>query len=128
MKSAKRKPGIGASKQRRAARLKRSGATTAKGREIIESLSEALEVLKSGRPMESRFTVRTVEFPDEPSEYGPDQVRATRATVGVSQAIFASMIGVSTILIQSWERGVRAPAPWARRLLDEVNRDPDHWR
>jgi hypothetical protein len=30
--------------------------------------------------------------------------------------------------VQSWERGVRTAAPWARRLLDEVNRDPSHWR
>src|SRR6476469_5018149 len=114
MKNAKRKAGAPALKRRNATR---NAGTTAKGREIIASLSEALEVLRSGQPLESRFTVRTFEVPDAPTKYGPDKVKATRALVGVSQSIFAGMLGVSTILVQSWERGVRTPALWARRLL-----------
>ena len=102
--------------------------TTAFGREIADSLKEALEVERSGVPLESRFTVRTVTVPEGPSAYSPARVRATRDKVGVSQPIFAHLLGVSAMLVRAWEQGQRVPARWARRLLDEVNRDPQHWR
>lgn len=104
------------------------GRMTAKGREIVASLMEAVEVERSGAPIESRFTVRTVEVPDEPRSYDPAAVRATRDRLGVSQAIFAHLLGVSAMLVRAWEQGQRRPALWARRLLDEMNRDPRHWR
>jgi DNA-binding transcriptional regulator YiaG len=101
---------------------------TAKGREIVESLAEALQVERSGAPLESVFTVRTVELPDDPSEYDGSAVRAAREKIGVSQSIFAHLLGVSVMLVRAWEQGQRTPALWARRLLDEVNHDPPHWR
>ena len=109
-------------------RSARSGRTTTKGREIVASLTEIIEVLRAGVPLESRFTVRTVDFPDEPQAYNASSVRATRAKIGVSQPIFANLMGVSPMLIRAWEQGQRKPAMWARRLLDEMNRDPRHWR
>jgi DNA-binding transcriptional regulator YiaG len=107
---------------------RRRGATTAKGREIVASLAEAIEVARAGIPIESRFTVRSVSLPSQPKTYNPAAVQTTRHKIGVSQAIFAHLIGVSPTLIRAWEQGQRTPALWARRLLDEVNRDPQHWR
>lgn len=106
----------------------RSGGMTAKGREIVASLAEAAKVERAGIPIGSRFTVRTVEMPNEPAPYDAAAVRATRHRLAVSQAIFAHLLGVSAMLVRAWEQGQRKPAPWARRLLDEVNRDPSHWR
>jgi putative transcriptional regulator len=108
--------------------LGRSRQMTAKGREIVSSLAEAIEVERRGIPIDSRFTVRTVEMPDEPKTYDPVGVRATRDKIGVSQAIFAQLVGVSVMLVRAWEQGQRRPALWARRLFDEMNRDPRHWR
>jgi DNA-binding transcriptional regulator YiaG len=102
--------------------------TTAKGREIVASMREILEVERAGVPIESRFTVHTVELPDEPVVYNAIMVRATRDRLMVSQAIFAHLMGVSATLVRAWEQGQRNPAPWARRLLDEMNRNPRHWR
>jgi DNA-binding transcriptional regulator YiaG len=87
-----------------------------------------LEVERAGVPVESRFTVHTVELPDEPATYDAIAVRLTRAKLAVSQAIFAHLMGVSPTLVRAWEQGQRNPAPWARRLLDEMNRNPRHWR
>jgi DNA-binding transcriptional regulator YiaG len=109
-------------------RKTRTATSTAKGREIIASLTEALEVEWQRIPLESRFTVRTVELPDSPSEYDAAAVRATREKIPASQAVFAALLGVSAVLVRAWEQGQRSPAMWARRLLDEVNRDPRHWR
>jgi len=113
---------------RKDSRGRQVGRITPKGREILASLAEAIEVEWAGIPIESRFTVRTVELPDEPAAYDAAAVRATRRKIGVSQAIFAHLMGVSAMLVRAWEQGQRPPARWARRLLDEVNRDPRHWR
>jgi len=101
---------------------------TAAGREIIGALTELAEVLESGQPLQSHFTVRTAMAPRRPSAYNASGVRKARAKVGASQALFAGLMGVSTVLVQHWENGHRVPALWACRLLDEINRDPAHWR
>ena len=97
------------------------------GRRIIQGLKELAEALETGEPLGKRFTVRTVELPPEPRTYTPRAIRATRDKVGVSQPVFASLVGVSTALIQHWEQGVRMPSRMACRLLDEINRDPKRW-
>ena len=71
--------------------------------------------------------VRVVFRAPEPGEYPPMKVKKLRAAMGLSQATFAQVIGVSRILVQSWERGVREPSLLARRLLDVVSRDPAAW-
>jgi len=98
------------------------------GSEIIESLKDFADTLKSGVPIESRYTVHTVRLTAEPTRYGPNQVKATRARIGASQAIFAQLVGVSTKLVQSWEQGDRKPQKMARRLLDEINANPERWK
>ena len=113
--------------QRQAGRRNRTRDTAA-GREIIGALTELAQLLESGRPERTRFTVRTVELPDDPRPYEAAAVRATRKRLRTSQAVFAKLLGVSTVLVQHWEGGTRVPAMWARRLLDEVNRDPQHWQ
>jgi DNA-binding transcriptional regulator YiaG len=70
--------------------------------------------------------IRTYTFRD-PGKHSPVMVRRLRTQLGMSQAIFAKMIGVSTILVQSWERGVREPSTMARRLLDTISRNPVDW-
>ena len=96
------------------------------GGRIIESLTELRDTLRSGMPMEKRFTVRSVEIPD-PEEFDAARIRALRARLQVSQQVFARLLAVSTILAQSWEQGVREPSPIARRLLAEMERDPRRW-
>lgn len=111
-----------------ARRPRRSAAALAKGQEIIASLTELVETIEAGIPLETRFTVRTAEAPNPPGTYDGRTIRDTREKIGASQALFSSLLGVSVALVQSWEQGHRRPAAWARRLLDEVNRDPAHWR
>jgi putative transcriptional regulator len=91
-------------------------------------LTEFAEALEAGIALDSKYTIRRVEVPDPPAEYSAHAVRATRDKIGVSQSVFAHLLGVSTILVQAWEQGNRVPAAWARRLLDEVNHDPKRWR
>jgi DNA-binding transcriptional regulator YiaG len=94
------------------------------GRKILAGLAEIAEALESGD--DSRLTARTVDV-GEPGAYGAAAVKATRDRIGASQRVFARMLGVSTVLVQSWEQGARRPSALARRLFDEMNARPHHW-
>jgi DNA-binding transcriptional regulator YiaG len=59
-----------------------------------------------------------------PRDYDAAAIRSLRSELAVSQAVFAELLGVSKILLQSWEQGVRTASPLARRLLDVINEDP----
>jgi DNA-binding transcriptional regulator YiaG len=97
------------------------------GQRIISGLTELAESLERGEQMGNRFTVRTVELPPEPGSYSPLRIRQTRQLLGASQTVFASLVGVSTALVQHWEQGFRKPSRMACRLLDEINREPRRW-
>lgn len=97
-------------------------------REIIADLKELHATLKAGTPLREKYTVRTVRPVPDPAEYDPADVRSTRELVGVSQPVFARMLGVSAALVRSWECGQRKPAPIARRLLDLIRANPSTWR
>lgn len=96
--------------------------------EIITDLKGIHATLKAGTPLGEKYTVRTVRVVPDPANYAAADVRHTRELVGVSQPIFARMLGVSAALVRSWECGQRKPAPIARRLLDLVRADPSNWR
>lgn len=73
------------------------------GAEIVQSLKEA----KAGR-------VRVV--------YSP--VIAARQNSGLSQAAFASLLGVSVRTLQGWEQGRREPTGAAKTLLAIAQKMP----
>jgi putative transcriptional regulator len=47
----------------------------------------------------------------------PSQIRAIRETAGVSQAVFAAHLGVTTGLISKWECGDKHPSRMALKVL-----------
>jgi putative transcriptional regulator len=96
------------------------------GKRLIASMSEIADALEGGD--RRRLTIREVRMPAEPRLYSAAAVRATRERLNVSQVVFARLMGVSTVLAQSWEQGKRKPSKLARRLLDEINRDLERWR
>jgi putative transcriptional regulator len=96
------------------------------GKQIISALTEIVDALESGVPLEERFTVREVVVPD-PGEYDARAVKSLRQRLGLSQRLFAHLMGVSVVLEQAWEQGRRFPNNTARRLLDEIQRDPKRW-
>lgn len=96
------------------------------GKKIVAGLKEIAEALESGVPLEQRFSVRHVTVP-EPGTYNSRAIKALRGRLGISQRLFADLMGVSVILEQAWEQGRRFPNSTARRLLDEMRRDPTRW-
>jgi len=98
------------------------------GAKIVAAFEEAIEALRSGEPLERHFTVRTYRVDFTPRDYGPDDVRRVRGLVGMSQVLFARFLGVDANTVRSWEQGTRPPSPIARRFMDEIESDPEHWR
>lgn len=98
------------------------------GAELVEGLAELRDTLRRGEPVEKHFTVRKVKLDLRPQAYEAKSVKITRARLGVSQPLFAKLLGVSVDLVQSWEQGTRKPSPMACRLLDEMNLDPARWQ
>lgn len=97
-------------------------------KEITQGMRELEAWMRSGEPAKERFTVHTVVLPDAPGEYDAATVQATRHRLGASQAVFARIVGVSLGLVRCWEQGQTAPSLIARRLLDEINQNPQRWR
>jgi putative transcriptional regulator len=66
----------------------------------------------------------TLEMPDRPPEVDAEELTKIRLTSGMSQAVFARMLNVSTKTIQSWEQGQRKPSQAALRLIQVFRHDP----
>jgi DNA-binding transcriptional regulator YiaG len=99
-----------------------------KSRRMIRELGVLADAVETGKPLEGRYTVRTIHRLPPPSKFDAQRVRRTRKAIGVSQAVFADMLGVSTSLVQSWEQGFRHPSRMACRLLDEIDGQRERWR
>jgi putative transcriptional regulator len=93
--------------------------------QVAQSMAELSTIMKDGQNFSGngRFTVRTISV-QKPGCYRAPDIRTIRRELGVSQAVFAQLLGVSQVLVRSWERGVRLPSPIACRLLDLVRDHP----
>lgn len=52
----------------------------------------------------------------------PDEIVATRTSIGVSQSVFAHYLNVGVSTISKWERGEKHPSGTALKLLDIIRR------
>ena len=57
--------------------------------------------------------------------FEPEDIKAIRKKLDMSQSEFALMIGVSIATLQNWEQGRRTPEGPARALLKIAAEDPD---
>jgi DNA-binding transcriptional regulator YiaG len=110
---------------------KKAGKKPSFGEEIISRLKEINDALKAGGMDEVRkkfrvYRVRRTSF-DRPT-LTPADVAAIRASVGVSQTVFAALLGVSANTVRAWEQGVNPPSGMAVRFLAEVRRNPGYWK
>ena len=95
---------------------------------MIQGAKEAL-AHKRGRLRRVRVTRATVTVRDvdvvPPPEYRERDVQRVRERLGLSQAVFADLLGASASAVRAWERGAREPSDMARRLLELAERRPD---
>jgi DNA-binding transcriptional regulator YiaG len=94
-------------------------------RQMKQSMAELRSIIdrRESPTGDGRFSIRALTVA-QPSQHGAASVRAIRKSLTVSQTVFAQLLGVSPALVRAWELGTRVPAPIARRLLDQVRRNP----
>lgn len=97
------------------------------GERIIEGLQEFTEALKNKESVSEQLNCRKIVLDLHPTAYDPKLVKQTRELLNVSQAVFAGFLGVSANTVRAWEQGVNAPNDMARRFMDEIRHDPEHW-
>lgn len=97
-------------------------------REMVEGLHAVCAAVETGVPLEKVATVRTCMIDVRSPELSAAQVRSIRESLGLSQALFATFLGVGIPTVRSWEQGHRAPSAMARRFLGVIRDDPEYWK
>lgn len=69
--------------------------------------------------------LRAVKLPAAPKPLKPAEIRALRASLNASQALFARLLNVSSNAVESWEQGIRQPRQATLKLLHIVRKTPD---
>jgi putative transcriptional regulator len=95
---------------------------------IIQGLESFADALEKGEDITTRFTCRKIALNLEPTQYTPELVKDARQKLGMSQALFAQFLGVSTSAVQAWEQGEKTPKDIACRFMDEIRNNPAYWR
>lgn len=97
------------------------------GDRILSRLEGFAADLEGGASLQESFTCRKVVLDLKPTPYTPELIKEVRDRLGVSQAIFARLLGVSVRTVQAWEQGDNRPNQMACRWFDEIQRDPQYW-
>jgi len=105
-----------------AKRVKTAGELMIQG--AREALTHKRGELGAVRSTRSKVTLRRVEVSPPPDYRGSD-VQRLREALGLSQTVFAGLLGASASTVRAWERGARRPSDMARRLLELVDRRPN---
>lgn len=81
--------------------------------ELLQSVRE-MKAIRSGREKPSRAF--TIELPSD--------VARIRGQLGITQPLFARLLGISEKTLQNWEQGRRTPTGPAKVLLKLAARHP----
>ena len=87
---------------------------------IMTGLNEAVEYEKGN--LTARKTTLTIEpLP----EISADEIKALRNKIGLTQAMFAAVMGVSAKTVEAWEAGTNRPIGPARRMISLIQFNPN---
>ena len=88
-------------------------------KDIIVGLQEAVEYEKGD------LKLRTMKVSLKPvRRFEAAEVKSIRTMLGMSQGLFAGLIGVSPKTVEAWEAGRNTPNGPASRILDFIQQDP----
>lgn len=88
---------------------------------LIQGLNEAIEYNKG---TDKRARVHKVSVEPLPV-FDSAGVKEVRSSLGMTQAVFAAVMGVSSKTVEAWEEGVNSPSGPSCRLLEMFRVDPN---
>ena len=86
-------------------------------KELDANLQEAVKIAHGKSAAKTAYVVLT-----------PAKIKAIRANVGMSQAVFARTFHLSLETIKGWEQGKRKPDAAAANYLRIIQADPEYVR
>jgi putative transcriptional regulator len=92
--------------------------------DVFIKLLESARELRRQRVRRLTRLARAVGGRPRPSSATEIDVRAIRATTGLSQAKFAELLSIEVSTLRNWEQGRRDPTGPARALLRAIRNDP----
>ncbi|QLB19566.1 helix-turn-helix domain-containing protein [Mannheimia granulomatis] len=90
---------------------------------LYDDLLEGLTAMKEHLEGKRTLRTETLSHP-EPLHITADEVKAIRARLNLSQAVFAQRLRTSVKTYQGWEQGKSTPNPQATILLRLVEQSP----
>jgi putative transcriptional regulator len=90
--------------------------------EAFESIMRGLVEVKAHREGKLKLKTTTVEIAPLP-RYDAKTVKAVRLALGLSQSVFADVLGVSKKTVEAWESGRNIPSGAACRFLEILRKD-----
>jgi len=90
------------------------------GQELIKAMQEVVDY------SEGKIDLRTSKLNVSPvcDTISAEEIKTTRKSLGMSQSVFAIVLGVSKKTVESWEIGRYNPDGAARRLISIIQIDP----
>ena len=92
--------------------------------EAFESIMRGLGEVKAHRDGTLRLKTTAVEIAPLPV-YDSMAVKSLRLTLGLSQAVFAHVLGVAGKTVEAWESGRNLPSGASCRFLEVLRKDHD---
>ena len=93
---------------------------------LVESMRAAVAYERG--EIESRVSRRKITArkaaASPPPLFDAARIRKIRDGFGVSQPVFAGMVGVATATVKGWEQGVKNPSGSSRRVLQMMELSP----
>ncbi len=94
----------------------------------LERFESQFQNAESASKLAKTITVRAVKLDILPREFTTEEIKGIRTLLSVSQAVFAKFLGVGAGTVKDWEQGKYPPGGPARRIMEEIEREPDTWR
>ena len=90
------------------------------GQDLIEAMQELVDY------SDGKIDLRTSKLNVAPVRdvISAEEIKETRKKLGMSQGVFAIVLGVSKKTVESWEVGRYTPDGAARRLISVMQIDP----
>lgn len=86
---------------------------------IMKGLEEAVEYTEGNLPAKRRkITVEPLQ------DFKASDIKTIRGSLGMTQILFAELMGVSVKTVEAWEAGRNVPDGPSRRILAMAQADP----
>lgn len=90
---------------------------------IFDSIMTGLQ--EAADHEEGRIKAKTAKLTVEPlPDISAEEIRTVRCDAGLTQSIFAAVLGVSVKTVEAWETGTNHPIGPARRMISLMQSDP----